>query len=197
MTKSKQMDDSSGYNGIFAFEGDWIPDNLTEGWSMRPALETLRDMLGIKFIHRQIGTPSELCYYVEKWLAKGKRNCSDYTVGYFAFHGERGLIAPGKGDVRLYQLERWINGGAKGRVIAFHSCSTLDVKDERVKLFLERTKASTVVGYAKDIDSLEAIAFDHLVLWALTGHEPREAEEILFENYADLAERLGLTFHHA
>ena len=196
MGKVEPVTDSE-YTGIFAFEGDWTPDNLTEDWSIRPNLETLRDMYRIGFIHRRIGTSNELRYYVEKWLTKGKENYRGYKVGYFAFHGEPGLIYPGEGGVRLYQLERWINGKAKGRVIAFHSCSTLNVKDERIKVFLNRTKASAVVGYAKDIDSLEAIAFDLLVLWALTGHEPRVAEEILRNDYGELFDGLGLTFHHA
>ena len=197
MAKSEQTPETSEYKGIFAFEGDWIPGDLSEGWSIRPNLETLRDMFKIEFVHRQIGTPGELRHYVDKWLTKGKENYLSYPVGYFAFHGESGLIATGNGDVKLFQLERWINGRAKGRVIAFHSCSTLNLEGERIRTFLDRTKASAVVGYAKDIDSLEAIALDLLVLWALTGHEPQLAEEILQDDYPGLVERLGLTFHHA
>ena len=182
------------YSGIFALEGDWNPEDLTEGWSVRPNLETLRDMLGIDFIHRRVGTRDEFRYYVEKWLAKGKGNYRDFKVGYFAFHGYPGTLCPGEGDVRLYQLERWMDGGAKGRVVFFDACSTLDINNRRIKEFVDRTKVSAVVGYAKDVDSLESMALDLLILWALTGHEPCEAEELLWADYGGLAERLGLTF---
>ena len=186
----------SGYGGIFAFEGDWEPD-LKDKSSIRPNLETLRDAYGIKFIHRQTGTGDELRYYVDKWLTEGEKNYRDYTVGYFRFHGNPGLIYPGDDGVTLSELEEWIDGRAEGRVIVFHSCSTLKITEKQITEFLDHTKASAVVGYAKDIDSLEALAFALLVLWALTGHEPRVAEEILRNDYGELFDGLGLTFHHA
>ena len=196
MGKVEPVTDSE-YAGIFAFEGDWTPDNLTEDWSIRPNLETLRDMYRIGFIHRRIGTSNELRYYVEKWLTKGKENYRGYKVGYFAYHGEPGLIYPGEGGIRLYQLERWINGKAKGRVIVFHSCSTLKITEQRITEFLDHTKASAVVGYAEDVDSLEAISFELLALWALTGHPPDQAREHLDEHYGEFTKRLKMTFHSA
>jgi len=189
--------DDSGYSGIFAFEGDWDSEDLRKGWSIRPSLETLRDMFEIKFIYRQTGTGDELGYYVDKWLARGKKNYRDHRVGYFRFHGEPGCIDTGEDGVSLDQIERWIDGRAKGRVIVFHSCSTLKIEDKRIKQFLDRTKATAVVGYAKEPDSLEAISFELLLLWALTGHEPHEAREFLFANYGEFIERLALTFHLA
>lgn len=44
------------YTGIFTFEGDWTPDDLEDKSSMRPTLETLRDVCDVDFIHRRIGT---------------------------------------------------------------------------------------------------------------------------------------------
>ncbi len=192
-----QVTDSE-YSGIFTFEGDWESD-LKDKSSIRPNLETLRDAYGIKFIHRQIGTPEELRYYIKKWLKKGRGNYRHYKVGHFAFHGSPGVIWPGEGEVgvRLYQLERWIDGRAKGRVIVFHSCSTLKVTEQRITEFLDHTKASAVVGYAEDVDSLEAISFELLALWALTGHPPDQAREHLDEHYGEFTKRLKMTFHSA
>ena len=187
----------SEYSGIFAFEGDWNSADLEEGWSIRPTLETLRDMFGIKFIHRQTGTGDELRYYVDKWLTEGEKNYRDYTVGYFRFHGNPGLICPGDDEVRLSELEEWIDGRAEGRVIVFHSCSTLKITEKRITEFLDHTKASAVVGYAEDVDSLEAISFELLALWALTGHEPDLARELLHGDYGEFAKRLGLKFRPA
>lgn len=191
----------SEYSGVFTFEGDWEPD-LKDKSSIRPNLETLRDAYGIKFIHRQIGTPEELRYYIKKWLKKGRGHYRHYKVGHFAFHGSPGVIWPGEGEVgvRLYQLERWINGGAKGRVIFFDSCSTIDLSDKgkRIQVFLDRTKASAVVGFTEWVDWLESAAFELLVLHALTDFEsPRDAEAHLKKKYGKIVEDLGLTFHHA
>ena len=193
-----QVTDSE-YGGIFAFEGDWVPD-LKDKISIRPNLETLRDACGIEFIHRQIGTPGELRYYVEKWLKKGRGHYRHYRVGHFAFHGSPGVIWPGEGDVviRLFQLERWINEGAKGRVIFFGSCSTIDISDKRIQVFLDRTQASAVVGFTELVDWLESTALELLVLEALTYFEsPKDAEAHLKKKYGALVDRLGLTFHHA
>ena len=189
----------SGYGGIFAFEGDWEPD-LKDKSSIRPNLETLRDAYGIKFIHRQIGTPGELRYYVEKWLKKGKGNYRHYRVGHFALHGSPGMLWPGEGKVGVSfkKLQGWINEGAKGRVIFFDSCSTIDISAKKIQAFLDSTKARAVVGFTKEVDWLESAAFELLVLHALTDFEsPKDAEAHLKEKYEEFVERLGLTFHHA
>ena len=191
----------SEYSGIFTFEGDWEPD-LKDKSSIRPNLETLRDAYGIKFIHRQIGTPGELRYYVEKWLKKGTGNYHHYWVGHFALHGSPGKIWPGAGEgkvgVSFSKLQGWINGGAKGRVIFFDSCSTIDISDKKIQTFLDSTKARAVVGFTKEVDWLESAAFELLVLDALAYfNSPKDAEAHLKKKYGNFVEDLGLTFHHA
>ena len=189
----------SEYSGIFTFEGDWEPD-LKDKSSIRPNLETLRDAYGIKFIHRQIGTPGELRYYVEKWLKKGRGHYRHYRVGHFALHGSPGVIWLEEGEVGVSfsKLQGWINEGAKGRVIFFDSCSTIKISGKRIQAFLDRTKARAVVGFTEEVDWLESAAFELLVLEALTYFEsPRDAEAHLKKKYGALVDRLGLTFHHA
>ena len=109
MTESK-------YTGVFAFEGDWH-QNLRNMSSMRPTLETLRDIFGadgLEFSHRRIGTADELEYYVDKWLSEEPgESYDDYRVGYFAFHGGQGLISPGGGDVSLDDLPDGSTAGHK------------------------------------------------------------------------------------
>jgi hypothetical protein len=193
-----QVTDSE-YSGIFTFEGDWEPD-LKDKSSIRPNLETLRDAYGIKFIHRQIGTPGELRYYVEKWLKKGRGHYRHYRVGHFALHGSPGVIWLEEGEVGVSfsKLQGWINEGAKGRVIFFDSCSTIKISGKRIQAFLDRTKARAVVGFTEEVDWLESAAFELLVLEALTYFEsPRDAEAHLKKKYGNFVEDLGLTFHHA
>jgi len=183
------------YTGIFAFEGDWTPDDLEDKSSMRPTLETLRDVCDVDFIHRRIGTVAELEYYVDKWLSEGvDENYDDYRVGYFAFHGSRGVIAPGEGDVTLDQLAVWIDGRAQGRTVYFGSCSTLDLDTKRVKDFLKATKAKAAGGYTTDVNWLQSAAFDLLVLDALACYHrrPHAANNYLWKHYKAFATDLGL-----
>jgi hypothetical protein len=119
-------------------------------------------------------------------------------VGHFALHGSPGVISleEGERDVRLKTLEHWIDGRAKGRVIFFGSCSTIDISDKRIQAFLDNTKASAVVGFTEDVDWLESAAFELLILEALTYFEsPRKAKIHLEEKYEEFVDRLGLTFH--
>ena len=103
-----------------------------------------------------------------------------------------------KVGVKFSQLQRWINEGAKGRVIFFDSCSTIDISGKRIQVFLDRTKASAVCGFTEEVDWLESAAFELLVLEALTYFEsPKKAELPLKEKYEGFVDRLGLTFHHA
>ena len=51
--------------GVFAFEGDWQPD-LRDPWSIEPMLHAMRDLGGISYIRRSIGTVPELEYYINK-----------------------------------------------------------------------------------------------------------------------------------
>ena len=182
------------HTGVFAFEGDWCED-LRDKDSVRPTLETLHDVKGIDFIHRRIGTTDELEYYVDKWLGgESAENYDDYLVGYFAFHGSGGVIAPGEGDVTLDQLAVWIDGRAQGRTVYFGSCSTLDLDTRRVKDFLKATKAKAAGGYTTDVNWLQSAAFDLLVLDALACYHrrPHAANNYLWKHYKAFATDLGL-----
>ena len=194
MTESK-------YTGVFAFEGDWH-QNLRNMSSMRPTLETLRDIFGadgLEFSHRRIGTADELEYYVDKWLSEEHgESYDDYRVGYFAFHGGQGLISPGGGDVSLDDLAGWINGRAQGRTLYFASCSTLDLETERIKDFLRSTGARAVVGSTKSVANLELAAFDLLLLDSLAYYHrrPHAADNYLRSpkrpHFKAFVEELGL-----
>ena len=161
----------SGYTGVFALEGDWEED-LRDKSSIQPTLETLKDVCDVDFIHRRIGTTDELKYYIDKWLSE-EENYDDYRIGYFAFHGEKGLVSLGEGDVSLDQVAIWIDGRAQGRTVYFGSCSTLDLETKRIKGFLRSTKARAVVGFTKDVDWLGSVAFDLLLLDALAWYHRR------------------------
>ena len=181
--------------GVFSFEGDWEPDDLTYKASVRPILAILEQVWGGEFIHRRIGTKEELGYYVNKWLQK---DYDSYTVGYFAFHGARRVIHLGGDSMTLDQLAEMINenrNGAAGRVIYLGTCSTLGADEQEIKQFCKATRAKAVVGYTKAVYWIESAAFELLLLETLTQYESMGwAKKKMNREYGELAERLGMRF---
>lgn len=148
-------------NGVFCVEGEWN-SSLTDRTSVEPQLQMLENMHccgGV--IHRDVATSEELEYYVGKWL---QRQYARFTVGYFAFHGEPGLIQLGRDSLTLVEMGDMINGRAGGKILYFGSCSTLLADDDELKDFCRRSGARAVVGYTREVDWLETAAFDFILL---------------------------------
>lgn len=190
--KDSKISESAGRTGIFAFEGDWDLDDLSIKSSIRPVLQLLHDECGVPFVHRRIGTEEELHYYVDKWLDE---NHTNYLIGYFAFHGWKGIICPGGGDIDLEQLAGLIGRRARGRMLHFSTCKTLAVPNAELQELLKQTRARTVSGYAGAVGWIESAAFDLIVLDALTEYTyPKAAGNMLLRRYKALSDRLGLVF---
>ena len=181
--------------GVFSFEGDWEPADLTYKASVRPLLAILEQVCGGEFIHRRIGTKEELSYYINKWLQK---KYDLYTVGHFAFHGTRREIQLGGDSVTLDQLAGMINknrNGAAGRVIYLGSCSTLGIDEGEIEQFCKATGAKAVVGYRRVVQWIESAAFELLLLETLTHYKSMGwAKKKMNKEYGGLAERLGMRF---
>jgi hypothetical protein len=190
--KDSEISESTDRLGIFAFEGDWDLDDLSIKSSIRPVLQLLHDACGVPFVHRRIGTEEELDYYVDKWLDE---NHTNYLIGYFAFHGWKGAICPGGGDIDLEQLAALIGPHAHGRMLHFSTCETLAVPKAELQRLLKQTKARTVSGYTGSVDWIESAAFDLIVLEALAEYTyPKAAGNMLLRRYKALSDRLGLVF---
>ena len=178
-------------SGVFAFEGDPEVD-LRARHSVRPVLQFLNDLEDLKFIHRDIGTPEELEFYVRKWT---QAKYSEYQVGYFSFHGSPGALWFPDGrsaGISLDDLADWINGRAKDRIIHFGACSVMRLGDRRLREFRETTGARAVTGYRTDVDWLEAMAFDALMLGMLGRYRQiHHAENYLRKIAGDLWNHLG------
>ena len=178
-------------SGVFAFEGDPEVD-LRARYSVRPVLQFLHDLEGLKFIHRDIGTPEELEFYVRKWT---QERYNQYQVGYFSFHGSPGeLWFPDsrRSGISLDDLAAWIDGRAKGRIIHFAACSVMKLDDSDLRDFRGRTGARAVTGYRRDVDWLEPTVFDALMLGVMCRYKDfRHAEGYLRKIAGDLWDRLG------
>jgi len=180
--------------GIFCLEGDWwgVRDRTTVEPVFR-LLEAHGDYR-VPYIHRDIGTREEFEHYLSKWtLARLK----DFPILYLGFHGDRGLIRVGEGEVQLEQLADLLQGKCSGRVIHFGSCSTLDVHGAKLNRFLRRTKALAICGYRSEPDWLQSSALDILLLGemqyvAMTKVGMNRVRVMVRKQAPGLARKLGL-----
>ena len=177
--------------GVFAFEGDPEID-LRQRYSVRPVLQFLRDLEGLEFIHRDIGTVEELEFYVKKWtLSKHQQ----FQIGYFSFHGgpgELGFADQRRSGITLEQLARWIDGRAQGRIIHFFACAVMALDTSELQDFRKHTGARAVTGYSNDVDWLEPMSFDALMLGAMCRYQRlHDVERFLRSRVGDLSDRLG------
>jgi len=179
--------------GIFCVEGAWSSD-LTDRATVADLLEIMEDVDGIPFIHTRVGNEAALFDALKRWRQK---RYSDYSIGYFAFHGRPGKILIGRHPVSLNELGLVLAGRCEGATLYFGSCSVLQVPPGQIHKFLQITKAQCVIGFNKDIDWLASAALDMILLQALALQEDRRAaEHFLRTEYGGLAENLGLEVYY-
>ncbi len=157
---------SNQSKGVFCLEGDWDSD-LRHHATVGPVLELL-DRSGypkVPYIRRDVATRAEFDYYLKKWI---QRRYVSYPILYLGFHGGPGILHLGdkrKGPVTLDWLEERLKGACKGRVVHFGACGTLGVHGNRIRSFLQRTKALAVCGYGKEVDWMLSAAFELILLY--------------------------------
>ena len=154
--------------GIFCVETIWY--EIDDQTSMRPILEVLRDgFLEAPFVHRTAVTKDEFSYCLDEWFSLDEK---EFPILYLGYHGQQGSIdLGGKGFVdenefNFHDIGARIQyfGMGKNRLVHFASCSTLDVLDEEISLFLNETNLSAVSGYSHEVDWFDAAAFDMVYL---------------------------------
>jgi len=76
--------------GIYCLEiGEWF-GTLKKKIAVEPLLELLKESpLEVPYIHGDVSTYDELCYYLRKWI---QIKYDDYPILYLAFHGVPGGI---------------------------------------------------------------------------------------------------------
>ncbi len=176
---------------IVCLEGEWSADIRSEE-SVKPLLQVLQRRGEIKFIYRRCGTKSELAYYLRQ-----RRYFRDYRIVYLSFHGARGKlkISPEE-ELTLAEIAELAGGAFRKRVVYFGSCKTLRALDEQLEAFLKRTGAAAVAGYTKDVDWVEASAFELLFLyWAAYYKKPAYLLRKLTSRYPRLDELMGFKYY--
>jgi len=154
--------------GIYCLEGIWDED-LREKSSVMPILELLHSTKDIDFIYHNCATVEEIEFYVAKWTQK--KYCK-FPILYFAFHGERNKILLGnKKTYSLNDLAEHLAGKCSNSIIIFGSCSTLAIRLNYLKKFLDKTGALAICGYQADADWLNSTAFEMLVISQMQENE--------------------------
>ena len=192
-------------HGIYCIEtGGWYDD--TDRTSVRPMLQLLENLYGARYIHRDAATKGELVHYLMKWK---NLNPEGYPILYLGFHGSEG------GAIRLETVdgqEDWVNhefltghldSSCADCMVHFGSCGSLTGVDWSA--FLERTGASAVSGYEKEVDFSESAAFElayfAYLVWddskSLTTAASTVSSEMMGEcrPYRGLSSHLGFVMH--
>lgn len=179
--------------GVFCLEGEWS-SRLTDARSVEPLLTVLKNSNRIKLVHRRVNSPEDFRERLTQWQQK---RYSDYTLGYFGFHGTPGHLNMGRKRVPLEDVAECLSGRCQGKILYFGSCSTLRMTDEQIEFFLHTTGARSVIGFTKSIDWLESAAFDLVLFEALT--RCRRIDGVyhwIHREHPCLVRRLGFRMHY-
>ena len=151
--------------GIYCLEGLW-DQNLNNKSTVLPILELLHKGSIFNYIYQNCATKEELEFFLKKW--KQKSIITKYPILYLAFHGKKGQIyITHKNTYSLNDLALILEDSAKGKVIFFASCETLNAAGRTIQSFLKKTNAIAAIGYKQEVDWMIATAFELLVLDAL------------------------------
>ena len=123
---------------------------------------------------------------------------------YLAFHGSPNALHVEKrkklkllDDEGAEQLATIIDGSAKGKIIHFGSCSTLNMPANEIKLFLKKTGAAAVSGYNEDVNFIEATLLDILFFESCQLYKrPSSIYNYMKANYSGFMKRSGFKIYY-
>ncbi len=153
---------------IWLMEGEWS-NSVTDRSSVQPALSILEELKLAKLTRRHINREDDLVEELRKW---GLKSNASYGVGYLALHGTPSSVYVRSEKVPLRHLADRLadlDVDLTGRVLHMGSCAVLRRKEGAQKL-LDATGLSLITGYTKNVDWVESMAFDLLLIGALTSY---------------------------
>lgn len=160
-----------------------------------PLIRFIHEMYEIPYIYRKVATLSELVYYLKEFRKKEYKK--SYDVLYFSFHGSTRAIQL-EGEKKLFTLSELIEIGEdvfEDRVIHFSSCRTMFGDEEKLKDFKIYSKARSVSGYTKSVDSALSAIHDVALMDAFINKNQLPAVfRRMSQLYGNLEEQLG--FRH-
>jgi len=153
--------------GIFTIEGHWGYD-LRNPMTIQPALELLRTVEGVDFIHQKCATDKEFMYYLRQWSLN---RYSGYPILYLLSHGKEFGINLVEKFITLDEIAGELADKCSNRIIMVSSCSTMAIDKRHLKRFLKFTNALMICGYRDDVDWLRSAAFEILILSEIQRNE--------------------------
>ncbi len=160
-----------------------------------PLIRFIHEMYKVPYIYRRVATLSELDYYLKEF--RKKEYINNYDVLYFSFHGSTRAIQL-EGEKKLLTLSDLIEIGKdvfEDRVIHFSSCRTMLGYGEKLKEFKKISKAKSVSGYTKSVDSALSAIHDVALIDAFININQLPAVfRRMSKLYGNLEEQLG--FRH-
>lgn len=179
-------------DGVLCLEGDWDEEYPISRQTIEPALEMLERMDYLRLHHRNVNSPTELWLHLDRWI--NDRAYRPFHVLYLGFHGSEECIAVGGVEIGLDEIQRKLRGACGDSVLFFAACGALKSSPDVLQRLCKETDASAVVGYTKDVDFIEAAAFELLLFPRLMSmNSPKVLHRQIAKDYPDLAGRLGFT----
>lgn len=153
------MSDTKIYErNIYCLEGNWNK-NPRSHQSVKPMLELLRTFKGIKYIYHKCETKEDFYKRLQQFT---KGTYKNYSILYLAFHGKPNRIGVEKGFITLKEIATALEGKLANKIVHFGSCSTLRTSGKNIQNFISTTNCQFISGYRKDVDYIEACAFELL-----------------------------------
>jgi len=185
---------NNGSKNIACLEGLW-DDNLEERLTAAALLDLAAKISEVKFTLLSCNTREEFEFNIAKLsISRIKKN---YGVLYLVFHGEPGRISlSDEVPLSLEELADIMGDRFKGWVVHFSSCSTLAIKENRLKDFIRKTKVSLVIGYTKNMSWSECMAMDLLLFENIANHKRLwDMKKFVGSRYGELVKMTGLRFY--
>jgi len=179
---------------ILCLEGLW-DNNLEQRLSVKPILEIISKLNGIRFTHCPCNTKSEFLFHLYNFTAS--KIISKYSILYLAFHGHSGrIVLSDQEQLNLKELADLMGQQFRGWSVLLSCCSILSLGEKRIESFINQTQVSLVIGYRKAVDwgesiSLDLIILDHLVNYSYLAWMRKRIET----RYPDLVTATGLRFY--
>lgn len=122
-------------------------------------LELLRTFSGVKYIYHKCNTKEEFFYRLQQFT---KGTYKNYTVLYLAFHGRTNRIIVENQYITLKDIATALEGKLANKIVHFGSCSTLRTSEKNIQNFVTTTNCQFISGYCKNVDYIDACAFELL-----------------------------------
>lgn len=157
-------------------EADWEPGSKTE-LTVSHLFQLLAQDGWITFQHLRVNSKAQLQAGVREWVLAEPNK---FKFVYLNLHGLPGGVYAGKDEVPLQTVADWLDGGGSKRIFHFSSCEVL--KDRHAcGCFVKNSKARAMCGYTTKVGWLAPVAFE-LLLIAAVSNEPRETAELALED---------------